>query len=784
MQCDAILCAVRLFVVLLVASLALAAPAAGAPAAGKRPQKTRTCKAVTRHAPTPKPRSRKAVAPRPSRHTAARLPVRSRCRRPARPKPKPKAPAKAPARPPAAAAGPSAVTSVSETKDAVSVRRGGVEVRIARSPWRLEVLADGRPVVAEAPPTAPDPIRNADRTPYDDVVDGIDLAYPGLDEVSYRPFAHRRDGRWLHLATARGARATGPRTARVDAVATDGRPASVDVRIDDDGAVGLDLELDRGGPAVTAVAEAFATRPGDRYVGGGQRFTAVDQTGRSVPLWISHGQGSDRFASTNEIAAPFLLSTGGWGLWSHGDARGELNVAVPSERPDALSVVREDDRLSLTLFLGRPADVLASYTFRAGRPPAMPDFSWRPMVWQDEDNTQDRLLAMTDRLRARDIPTGSVWIDNPWESGRGAFAPDPKRFADFDGFVRTLHGRGVKVVTWASPYAPPDAPGVVGGTPANGNDATYLPPRGLDPHLDLSDPAVAERFTQRATALLRRGVDGFKLDRGEEDLGDGARFADGRPNRLAHNGYVVRYQAALREACRRASRDADCFLIARGGWTQTPALAANWAGDNLSAPGPAGLGQALNSLLSLSLSGQPISGSDIGGYVGTRQDTGEGFPTKATFLRWAQLGALSPIMQTPIDPTVGFDAETVRIFRRYARLHDRLAPYTARRAAEARERGMPIVRPMLLAYPDDPAARGLDDQYLYGPDLLVAPITTPSELGADARQVYLPAGRWIDAWTRTEHTGPIVLPVVAPLDRLPLYLRAGGELTSDLTAGL
>jgi len=300
-------------------------------------------------------------------------------------------------------------------------------------------------------------------------------------------------------------------------------------------------------------------------------------------------------------------------------------------------------------------------------------------------------------------------------------------------------------------------------------------------------------MTDAAAALLRRGVDGFKLDRGEEDLGEQATFANGLPNRLNHNPFVVRYDRVIRAACDEVKPD-DCFVIARGGWTGTSHYVANWAADNLSSPSVPGTDEAMHSLLSLSLSGQPYSGSDAGGYTGLRQGTDVpeqaqvvAPPTKGTFLRWTELSALSPIMETDLDPTSKFggDADVLRIFKRYAILHDRLVPYTAHWARVAQRTGMPIVRPFLLAFPHDPVATTIEDEYLYGPDLLVAPITSPvSESGEDARSVYLPSGGWTDAWTHTHYEGPTAVPVAAALDTLPLFVRDGAHLPAGLFSDL
>jgi alpha-D-xyloside xylohydrolase len=417
------------------------------------------------------------------------------------------------------------------------------------------------------------------------------------------------------------------------------------------------------------------------------------------------------------------------------------------------------------------------------------------MAWRDQDSDEQAVRELVARHEQERLPLGAVWIDNPFEERIGDLAPSPKRFDDFDRLVDDLHAKGLRVVTWVSPYVTEqsrlDAPlqgvgGLVTGTPEHNDDSTYIPRRGLSPHVDFTNDRARRIWQAGLQDLLARGVDGVKADRGEEDLSDGAVFADGRPNRLNHNDYVRLYDETAYDAFRAMGRGDDFLVIARGGYSGSARHAAQWAGDNVSLAGRAGLDQALNSLLSLSMSGFPWSGSDIGGYVGTRQDrSGDpvGVPTKGTYVRWAQLGALSPVMQTAI-PAYEFDAETVEIYRRYAELHTALAPYTAAAAERSRTDGVPVVRPLPFAFPEDPVALQTDDAYLYGPDLLVAPIHDSSVEagGPGARQVHLPAGGWTDFWTGQRFTGPTTFGVVAPLDVLPLYVRDGAQLPAQVEA--
>jgi hypothetical protein len=170
--------------------------------------------------------------------------------------------------------------------------------------------------------------------------------------------------------------------------------------------------------------------------------------------------------------------------------------------------------------------------------------------------------------------------------------------------------------------------------------------------------------------------------------------------------------------------------------------------------------------LSAALSGYPLWGHDIGGYAGT--------PTKNLYIRWLELGALSPIMQlhgtTPREPWY-YDDETVKIAKYYFDLRWKLRDYILAAATAAREEAIPVWRPLLYEFPDDRVTWNLDDEFLLGGDLLVAPIL--SEF--DDRKVYLPAGEWVDVWTKEKHAGPVTFPVRPKLAEIPVFARNGAE---------
>ncbi|MBV9545367.1 MAG: glycoside hydrolase family 31 protein [Chloroflexi bacterium] len=262
--------------------------------------------------------------------------------------------------------------------------------------------------------------------------------------------------------------------------------------------------------------------------------------------------------------------------------------------------------------------------------------------------------------------------------------------------------------------------------------------------------------------LLDMGVRGFKTDFGEQIPAD-AVFSDGRTGAELHNSYPVLYNRATWEVV----REYDGILLGRSGWAGSQAYPAVWAGDQTSDFSPwNGLPTAIVAGQSAGWSGFPYWGSDVGGYFGA--------PDDEVFVRWTQFAALTPIMESHglgvREPWL-FAPSTLETYRAFAALHARLAPYTQSAASEAFRTGLPIMRAMALSFPELPDIHQdwVQYQYLYGPDLLVAPVYSWGR----RRQVLFPPGEWIDFFSGARYAGPSTVEVPARLESLPLFVRAG-----------
>jgi alpha-D-xyloside xylohydrolase len=285
--------------------------------------------------------------------------------------------------------------------------------------------------------------------------------------------------------------------------------------------------------------------------------------------------------------------------------------------------------------------------------------------------------------------------------------------------------------------------------------------------VDFTDPKAIDWWHGQLRRTKAYGARAFKVDDGEGNFVPDAVFADGTPARLMKNRYGTLYDSVMQAYIDR-DLGGDGVLITRSGSTGANRYPFQWAGDN---EGSFSFADGLPSVViagqNAAMSGIALWGTDIAGYAGR--------PSKDVFIRWTQFAAFTPFMQVHMTSNLGpwdFDDQTLEIFRRFTVLRTRLFPYLYDAAHEAARSGMPVIRPMPFAFEGDDEARRHMYQYMYGPDLLVAPIVQPGM----HRAVYLPAGSWIDFWTGETLAGPRTIEVEAPLERMPLFVRAGAVL--------
>ncbi len=520
----------------------------------------------------------------------------------------------------------------------------------------------------------------------------------------------------------------------------------------------------------------------EAFYGLGEWFDGAEHRGHVHPMHIRIDPTLESSYNEAHVPVPFLVSTAGWGVLADSTWPGAFDVAASD--PDAVHVLfNQRDGFSFDLYgAPKPAEVLARYHQRTGMPEVPPDWAFAPLQWRDESTAAD-VLADAAAIRALGIPGGCVWIDNPWQTSYNSMVPDEDGlYPDWDGMIATLEAKGFRMLTWTTPYVEEAEPEYASYAANGWFVHIAIEFNQFGPLVDLTNPAAAAAWSARIASAHARGVEGWKLDYGEDvqlGFGEGqlnADFANGEDERTMHHDFVRYYHTVY------AGEDGDKFLLGRagvrGGHTITDAI---WPGDldsdfrHFGDDGHVGgLPAAMRGGTSLAASGYPFYASDTGGYRHAR-------PTEEVFLRWTEYAALLPIFQyggsgddhnpwnfEPDGESV-FTSDTLDTFRRYAVLHTRLFPYFKLLAERVETTGLPIVMARGFAYPDD----GLhpEDVFLVGDDLLVAAV---AEAGVSTKDVVLPAGDWVHWWSGERYTGAVTVP--APLGEGPLFQRAGSAI--------
>lgn len=523
---------------------------------------------------------------------------------------------------------------------------------------------------------------------------------------------------------------------------------------------------------------SFRIRNDERLFGLGEKWNRVEKTGSRATVWASDTCGSNT-TDLSYKSLPLLFSTRGWGLMLHSTWRSFWEIGCWSYT--AGSCLTEEPKLEAFLFLDPTLKgLIGLYTELTGRPPLPP--LWALGTWMSRCmyEKQSEAEEVMDRLRKERIPCDVIHLDPLWmkthyywKIGVDAcdFVRNEAGFPDLPGLWRRWAENGFATCLWVNPYLPEGSP-----IYAEAAERGYLLKRvgGGLARLSHGEPVGMVDFTNREARRwwknhlrkqLREGAAVLKPDYGDR-VPEDALAADGRTGREIHNLYLflfaqVCFEAALEER-------GEGFVWRRAGFLGAQRYPGTWAGDTQVTW--EALRCCLRGGLSASLSGEAFWASDIGGFVGPA-------PAPDLYIRWAQLGFLSGLTRfhgtTPREPW-HYGEEAVEAVRRYSNLRYSLIPYLMGAALEANRYGWPLMRPMILEFPDEPGVETIEDQYLLGSEILVAPVLLP---GATRRAVYFPAGEWrhLEIESMAFH-GPRYHWVEAPLERLPVFVRQGAVL--------
>lgn len=465
--------------------------------------------------------------------------------------------------------------------------------------------------------------------------------------------------------------------------------------------------------------------------------------------------GMRRYPGVNysSARAPFYATSRKYGIYVETTGKGHYTVALAGKTSFSFF----DHQLRYDIIYGPTyADILQRYNTLAGPPFLPPLWAFGSIWWRDDyhddlrraKNAQQKVIEDADRLRELHIPAGAIWLDRPYgtgEMGWGNMDFDSS-FPDPPGMISELHDRGMNLLLWIANRA-------WNQLLEEGLARQYLF-YGRGSAADMRNPEAYAWFKEKLHAYVQMGIKGYKIDRGEED----------ELPLSVENLNAILFPKMAAEGLRAVNGD-DFFNFTRNVNDTARKYTAVWNGDTRSTF--AGLQAAVKTALRSGAINFPTWGSDTGGYIGV--------PDKELFARWLEFSAYSPMMEILLGPrrTIwdDYDQELVDIARSQVAAHQDLIPYTRSYVYQATQSGMPVMQALAFAYPDDTALSDMWDEYLFGSELLVAPVTSA---GATERSVYLPEGRWLDYNDKyTVFSGKSTITAKAPLQEIPLFVREG-----------
>jgi alpha-D-xyloside xylohydrolase len=487
-------------------------------------------------------------------------------------------------------------------------------------------------------------------------------------------------------------------------------------------------------------AAVFELQHDERIFGAGESFTRLDKRGQKLVMYLRDGQGVENYRQYK--AVPFFLSSNGYGVFVHTSAPVTFDFGHDFDQHTV--IYTGDDVLDLFLFIGQPKAVLGEYTALTGRSPVPPLWSFGLWMSRITYKSEAEVREVAAQLRSHRIPADVLhldtgWFETDWQSN---YEFSPTRFPNPRGMMADLGKQGFHISLWQYTYFPRKNP--IWTELLDGGYAVRDEGGGVaaeDATLDFTNPSAVRWYQDKLTRLLQMGVSVIKADFGEGAPLGGV-YASGRTGWYEHNLYPVRYNKAVWDLTRRATGAG--IIWARSAWAGSQRYPLHWGGDAENTY--SAMAATLRGGLSLGLSGFTFWSHDVGGFVQRAP--------RELYRRWLAFGVLTSHTRThgapPREPWT-YDSAFEADFRRAVELRYRLMPYIYAQARASSDSGYPMLRPLFFQYPNDPTSWLVEDEYLFGSDLLVAPLFSET----DHREVYLPPGSWIDYQTGREYAGAV-----------------------------
>ena len=487
--------------------------------------------------------------------------------------------------------------------------------------------------------------------------------------------------------------------------------------------------IKRGSDNSRSVNPVLTIAPGERIYGCGESFGALNKVGQKVQIMVTDPQGPETDGQYKPV--PFYFSNRGYGIFMHTSA--PVTADFGASYIGAQRLFMADEQIDFFVFFGSPKDILNEYTNITGKSPMLPLWTFGTWMSRITYFSQEEGLEIARQLRQNKIPSDVIHFDTGWFGVDWQcdyeFAKD--RFKDPKGMLDQLKRDGFHTCLWQLPYFTPKNRffrELVDGGMAVKNAAGSLPYE--DAVLDLSNPKTVKWYQDKIANLIRLGVGAIKCDFGEAAPYDGFYYS-GRGGLYEHNLYPVRYNKALFEAVK--ANSGEGVIWARSAWAGSQRYPLHWGGD--AATTNTGMLGDLRGGLSFGLSGFSFWSHDMGGFVTASPED--------IYRRWLPFGFLSSHTRAhgapPTEPWLISESFT-KAFRQAAEMKYKLMPYVYAQAKDCSERGLPMVRALLVEFPEDPGAWLVEDEYMFGSQILVAPLLE----SGDSRTCYLPKGKWID----------------------------------------
>lgn len=491
--------------------------------------------------------------------------------------------------------------------------------------------------------------------------------------------------------------------------------------------------IKRGSDNSRSINPVWSLSPGEKIFGCGESATTLNKVGQKVNFFVTDPQGPESPDMYKPI--PFFFSNRGYGMFMHTSA--PVTADFGQSYIGANKLFMADEQMDIFIFLGEPKDILGEYTALVGRPEMPPLWSFGTWMSRITYFSEAEGREVAQKLRAEKIPSDVIHFDTGWFGVDWqcdyAFAAD--RFDNPKQMLDDLKAQGFRTCLWQLPYFTPKNkffPELIEKNLYVKNGKGQLPYE--DVVLDFTNPETVKWYQEKLGNLISMGVGAIKVDFGEGAPVE-AIYHNGKSGLYEHNLYPLRYNKAVAEITKQIH--GENIMWARSAWAGSQRYPLHWGGD--AATNNTGMQGTLRAGLSFGMSGFSFWSHDIGGFVTSTPDD--------LYRRWLPFGFLtshSRVHGAPPTEPWHFGKEFTNYFRQCAELKYKLMPYVYAQAKQCTEQGLPMLRALLVEYPDDPGAWMIEDQYLFGSQLLVAPMLE----SGNSRDVYLPGkDKWIDYQT-------------------------------------